>query len=231
MRVFLSGSKRLAAEVYAGLREAGHEIAGVATPLGDRLALTAQADGLPVIPSGTLNKGTLPEGVDLIVAAHSHDFIGEATRLRAKWGAVGYHPSLLPVHRGRDAIRWAVHMKDRVTGGSVYWLSNTMDGGPIAAQEHCFIRPDDTAESLWRRELMPMGVRLLLSVVADVAAGRIVRAPQDEELATWEPSWDRPPVRRPDLLLIPRLGPYNEIREALRLYSTEDEDARPEAAA
>lgn len=97
-------------------------------------------------------------------------------------------------------------MRDRVAGGSVYWLSDNVDGGDVAAQEWCFVRPDDDASSLWRRELFPIGVRLLNRVVDDVSAGVLVRVPQDEELATWEPSWSRPPLRRPELLCLPEPG-------------------------
>ena len=42
-------------------------------------------------------------------------------------------------------------MGDRVTGGSVYWLTKGVDCGPVAAQDWCFVRPDDDPESLWRR--------------------------------------------------------------------------------
>ena len=37
-----------------------------------------------------------------------------------------------------------------------------------------------------------MGLRLLASVVTNVAAGRIVRVDQDEAAATWEPAFERP---------------------------------------
>lgn len=149
------------------------------------------------------NAESMPRGVDLIVAAHSHDFIGERTRLRATFGGIGYHPSLLPVHRGRDAVRWAVRMRERITGGSVYRLSNRMDGGAVLAQQHVFIQPDDTAEELWRRELAPLGVRLLADVVGQFAvSGYVAGVEQDEAVATWEPAIDRPPAFRPDLALL-----------------------------
>lgn len=208
MKVLLAGQKYFGAGVFRALRELpGVEVVAVCAPLGgdkpDRLAALAELHGVRVMPAGGLNAASMPAGVDLIVAAHSHDFIGQATRLRAKWGGIGYHPSLLPLHRGRDAVRWAIRMRERVTGGSVYRLSNRMDGGEVLAQEHVFIRPDDTAEELWRRELAPLGVRLLASAVAAFAAsGYQHGVAQDEGLATWEPSIDRPPAFRPDLLMI-----------------------------
>lgn len=77
-----------------------------------------------------------------------------------------------------------------------------MDGGPLAAQDYCLVEPGSTPESLWREQLFPMGLRLFRQVLGDLARGRLVSVPQDERLATWEPSWERPPVRRPDLTLI-----------------------------
>lgn len=211
MRILLAGQKWFGAEVFRALREVpGVEIVAVSAPLDrekqDRLAAQAELRGVPVIRAGTLRAETMPDGIDLIVAAHSHDFIGEKTRMRAKFGGIGYHPSLLPLHRGRDAVRWTIRMRERVTGGSVYRLSNRMDGGNVLAQEHVFVRPDDTAEELWRRDLAPLGVRLLTQVVTATAAGGYQHGiVQDDELATWEPSIDRPPAFRPDLLMLPNL--------------------------
>ena len=209
MRILIAGQKWFGAQAFIALRAVpGVEVAAVCAPTGgpvaDRLFGQADLRGVPVIKAGTLSAKTMPEGVDLIVAAHSHDFIGERTRMRAKWGAIGYHPSLLPLHRGRDAVRWAVRMRERVTGGSVYRLSNRMDGGDVLAQRHVFIGPEDTAEELWRRDLAPLGVELLARVVGRFASdGYVHGAAQDEALATWEPSIDRPPAFRPDLLMIP----------------------------
>jgi methionyl-tRNA formyltransferase len=210
MRVYLCGQKAFGAAAFEAVRSAGHEILGVSAPLWsasepdrpDRLRAVADAARVPCLPAGMLCAERLPRGTDLIVAAHSHDFIGRETRLRASIGAIGYHPSLLPRHRGRDAIRWTIRLRDPVAGGTVYWLSDNIDAGDIAAQEWCWVRPDDTAETLWRRELFPTGIRLIERVLGDLAAGVRVAVPQEPCVGTWEPSWSRPPVRRPDLLLL-----------------------------
>jgi methionyl-tRNA formyltransferase len=99
------------------------------------------------------------------------------------------HPSLLPRHRGRDAVVWAVHMRDQVTGGTAYWLDDGADTGDIAAQDWCWVKPGDTAEALWRRELAPMGLRLLSGVLTRLDAGEVPRTPQDPDMATWEPAY------------------------------------------
>ena len=211
MRLYLAGQKAFGAAVFEALRKE-HQIVQVSAPawragglLPDRLRDAAEKAGVPWREAGKLRAELMPEGVDLIVCAHSHDFVGRKTRLKARLGAIGYHPSLLPRHRGRDAVRWALHMGDPVTGGTVYWLNETVDGGPIAAQEHVFVAPGETPEALWRDKLAPLGVKLTLAVLEDLAAGRIVARRQDEACATWEPSWERPPLTRPDLDLIGRL--------------------------
>lgn len=192
MRVMLIGQKWLGAGALAMLLEKGHDVASVATPATDRLHAAAVAAGVPVgDPGRILAPSWVPPGTELIVAAHSHSFITGAARRRARLGAIGYHPSLLPRHRGRDAVRWTIHMRDQIAGGTVYWMTDRADAGPIAAQAWCHVRPGDTPESLWRRELGPMGLQLLGMAVDDIAAGRAVKRPQDETLATWEPAFNR----------------------------------------
>jgi len=208
MRVILAGQRSFGLAVYGMLIEEGHDVAAIWSPpdKSDKLTRRAAADLLWMPTVERTPQSVRQLEVDLFVAAHSHDFIGKASRAATRLGGIGYHPSLLPRHRGRDAIRWAVHMGDAVTGGSVYWLTDNVDGGPIARQEHCFIRPKDDASSLWRRELFPMGVRLLAQVLRDLDRGLLIEVPQDERVATWEPSWDRPPLFRPEL---PQIGSPN----------------------
>lgn len=92
-------------------------------------------------------------------------------------------------HRGRDAIRWTLAMHEPVAGGTAYWMDDGADTGPIEAQDWCHVLPGETAAELWRRELAPMGVRLLTACVARLARGERPRArPQDQRVATFEPA-------------------------------------------
>jgi methionyl-tRNA formyltransferase len=228
MRIYLCGQKAFGAAVFKMCAEEGHELVGVSAPLAsgndpgkpDRLRFAAEASAVPLLPAGMLSADNLPEGIDVIVAAHSHDFIGRKTRNKTKLGAVGYHPSLLPRHRGRDAVRWTVKMGDVLTGGTIYWLTDNIDAGPIAAQDWCWIRPGTTTEELWRNQLFDLGVELFREVLRDLEEGTIVAVPQDEDLATWEPSWSRPPLRRPDLLMLGgTISGFTVRRESRRTLS------------
>jgi len=225
MRILIAGQKRFGRAILDLAVRRGHEIAAVACPSeeGDQLLVGAINRGLPIL-HGHLSSAMMPAGVDLIVAAHCHTFLSEKTRLRSELGALGFHPSLLPRHRGRSAIEWAIRMGEKITGGSLYWLKNTVDGGPLAAQSYCFIRKDDTASSLWRRELFPMGVRLFEEAFEQLERGVVVASPQNPDHATWEPAIDSvPPLKRNDL---PMLGSSRfRIVTDPREVATQEEEA------
>lgn len=199
MRIVICGQKEFGAQVLGMLIEECHTVRTVVAPAPldgktDRLAARAAAAGIPVLHR--LSRAAMPGEIDVIVCAHAHDYLPKACRDRARFGAIGYHPSLLPVHRGKDAIRWAIKMGDPVTGGTVYQLTDEVDAGPILAQEHVFIRPGDTPDGLWRRDLFPVGIRLLKSALHALETGQASFQPQDEEIATWEPSWERESLRK-----------------------------------
>lgn len=190
LRVAIAGQKRFGAAVLALVLERGHS--AIVFPPDDPADLLCLAAGAARVPSVPM--WAFPDQVDLLLAAHCHHFIPTYARGMARIGTFGYHPSLLPLHRGRDAIPWVLRFRERVTGGSVYWMDDGADTGPVAYQDHAFIRPDATALSLWIEQLFPLGLRLFGRLLDDAAAGRQIPAvPQDEAVATWEPALGRPP--------------------------------------
>ncbi len=202
LRIILCGQKSFGAAALDMLSKTPHEIVAVYAPEGDKLHRHAVLTGRPVNPGGRLSSDSMPDA-DLLVAAHSHDYVSRPVRNRLVLGAIGYHPSLLPLHRGRDAVAWTVRMGDRVTGGTVYWLNDTVDGGPVCRQDWCLVGLHD-AHTLWREQLFPMGICLLEEAVAEIASGVLTQIDQDTALATWEPSLDGAPrLHRPEL---PQLG-------------------------
>lgn len=59
----------------------------------------------------------------------------------------------------------------------------------MAVQDWCWVQPGDTPDELWRRDLAPMGLRLLATVLDALTAGMIPRWPQPDHSATWEPAF------------------------------------------
>jgi phosphoribosylglycinamide formyltransferase-1 len=64
------------------------------------------------------------------------------------------HPSLLPAFPGLDAHRQALEHGVKWTGCTVHFVDETLDGGPIIAQQAVPVRDDDTVETLSARILI-----------------------------------------------------------------------------
>ena len=190
MKCTLVGSRFFAASVFEALRkEAGIEFSGVVAPAeDDRLAVAARAAGVPVHVlenPRTVPGHAIPEGTDLIIAAHTHARVSDEALARAPIGGVGYHPSLLPRHRGIAAVEWTILEGDPIAGGSVYHLADGWDAGAIAAQDWCFVKKGESARELWERALAPMGLALLTQVAHHARLqGALPAFPQDTAFAT-----------------------------------------------
>ena len=63
------------------------------------------------------------------------------------------HPSLLPSFPGLNAQQQALTHGARVSGCTVHYVDETLDGGPIIEQREVAVREDDTVESLSYRIL------------------------------------------------------------------------------
>lgn len=192
MKCTLVGSRYFGASVLAAFLADGIEIAGVVTPTeDDRLALAARAAKIPTMVHGNpklVGPEVIPEGTDLIVAAHTHARVTDEALARSRLGGVGYHPSLLPRHRGIAAVEWTILEGDPIAGGSVYHLAQGWDAGAIAAQDWCFVRQGETARELWERALAPMGVTLLIGVAHYAREHDALPArEQDQRFATRAP--------------------------------------------
>ena len=192
LKCTLIGSRYFGATVLAQLLEDGHEVVRVvANSADDRLALAAQKAALPltVLESPRKVPGeALKEDCDLIVAAHTHAFVTPEALARARIGAIGYHPSLLPRHRGIAAVEWTLLAGDPIAGGSIYHLDAGWDDGAIAAQDWCFVVKGESARDLWERALSPMGLRLIRQVVNHAAQqGKLPAHQQDPRFATKAP--------------------------------------------
>lgn len=211
LRVFISGQKWFGQEVFRLCQSLDFvEIVGVCAPVDDKyVTRLAVLFDIPIVRAGTLSVDTFPDNVDIGITAHSFDYIGKRTRYKAKIGWIGYHPSLLPRHRGRSSIEWAIRMRDAVTGGTVFWLNDGIDRGDIAYQDFCFINPalyakepQKAAKELWEHELQAMGLRLIEKALRDIQAGIIIKNPQQKEYSTFEPNADVKDVYKPDLLML-----------------------------
>ena len=193
MRITLIGSRHFGVTTLNMLKAHGVEIARVVVHDGeDRLASAARAAGIEVVVQvdpKLVKASEIAPGTDLIVTAHSHARVSKEALAASRLGGIGYHPSLLPRHRGLAAVEWTIKEGDPIAGGTVYHLAERMDAGAIAAQEWCFVKKNETARELWERALAPLGQKLLGEVIDYAKMHHALPAkPQDEQFATKAPA-------------------------------------------
>lgn len=195
MNVMLCGKSRFGIETYtalAGLRGVNVVAGAVSTVRPkDHLRDSFAAVDLPVVPLAALR---LPEtwgfvadhGVDLIVLANVHTAIHRAVRDAAPKSALCFHPSLLPRHRGADAVEQTIAAGDTVAGVTIFEPNDDLDAGPIVYQQSCAVPEGATPSTLYHDLLVPMGVRLMALAVAAVRDGIAVYRRQEPTPALHE---------------------------------------------
>ena len=163
MKCVLAGSRYFGALVFEALRGDEVSSSSVVASRGGRPPRPCRPGaGVPVhvLANPKIVPGeAIPDGTDLIVAAHTHARVSAEALARSRLGGIGYHPSLLPRHRGIAAVEWTILEGDPIAGGSVYHLADGWDAGAIAAQDWCFVARGESARELWERALAPMGWR------------------------------------------------------------------------
>ena len=123
--------------------------------------------------------------IDMIILAGflgilSADFIG-----RFPGPVINIHPSLIPSFCGAGFYGLKVHEEAlrrgvKVTGATVHYASEVVDGGQIILQKAVDVLPGDTAEVLQRR-VMEQAEWVLLPQAAEIVAAQIVREKESNE--------------------------------------------------
>ena len=109
--------------------------------------------------------------VDLVASAGFGTVIPKAaTDMPGK--IINTHPSLLPSFKGWHAVRDALAAGVKVTGCTVFIVTEEMDSGPILAQEPVRVEPDDTEETLHER-IKQVERRLFPDTIKRVIAGEL----------------------------------------------------------
>jgi methionyl-tRNA formyltransferase len=221
MRIVLIGQAAFGQKVLEPLLNRGEQVAAVYVPPDkpgskiDPLKESAQQHGIPVFqPQRMRDPGVYEKFVelapDLGIMAFVTDIVPESILNCPRLGTIQYHPSLLPRHRGRSSINWAIINGDKKTGITILWPDAGIDTGPILLQKEVEISPTDTVGSLYYDKLFPLGVEAIIESIDLIHKGRAPRIPQDESQATYER-----PCREKDAVIDwaqPIVKVYNLIR-------------------
>jgi methionyl-tRNA formyltransferase len=200
----LAGPRSVAGLVTQPDRDIG-EARGSTRQTGRGMKTLAVERGVPVFQPEKINT---PEGVaglramqpDLLVVAAYGQILSNEMLSIPRLGGINVHASLLPKYRGAAPVAWAIYLGETETGVTIIRMTTGLDAGDMLAQETLAIGPDETAGELEAR-LAPLGAKLAMQVVEQIATGTVTGARQDRTLVSKAPKltkenglidWTRP---------------------------------------
>jgi methionyl-tRNA formyltransferase len=120
---------------------------------------------------------------DFILVADYGQFIPNMVIEYPKYKCLNVHGSPLPDLRGAVPAAMAILKGYKITGVSIPVMTPRLDDGAVVASKEIELMPEDNTYTL-RMRLAEIGNALLLDVLPDWFAGKIVAVPQDESKAT-----------------------------------------------
>lgn len=162
------------------------EIAVVVSNHAGVLALSrAEAAGIPTVvlerrsfasrdeQQQAIRDALLARRVDLVVLAGFDRVVGPDLLAAFPHRIINIHPSLLPafgggLHAQADALAYGA----KVSGCTVHFVTNQVDGGPIIVQRAVPVLDDDTVESLSAR-ILEQEHEALIEAIGLFADGRL----------------------------------------------------------
>jgi len=121
---------------------------------------------------------------DLLMVIGWSRICGAEFREVARLGTLGYHPTLLPKMRGRAALAWTILLDLQRSGGTIFWMDEGVDSGPIAAQE-AFDIPAGTGLGDLMELQMSALARMIPPLFKQLQRGLRPARPQDHGQATY----------------------------------------------
>ena len=149
----------------------------------------AQALGAALLETTDVNAAETVDAVrglepELIFVIGWSQLVRDPFLRTASAGVYGMHPTLLPRHRGRAPIPWAILSGLARTGVTLFEITDaTADAGPIVGQVDVEIARDETATTLFDK-LSDAHEDLIRTHVPQLLAGTAPKIPQDARRAS-----------------------------------------------
>lgn len=205
MRIVMMGTGSFAEPIFESVLGTAHSVVGLVTQPdrvtgkergSTRLSQLGMKEialqrNLPVYQPESINT---PEGIErlqswqaelLVVAAYGQ-ILSRDVLAATPFGGINVHASLLPKYRGAAPIAWVIYNGETETGVTIIRMSPFLDAGEMLVQESLPIDPEETAGELEAR-LAPLGARLAVRAVKQIAAGTAKGITQDKTQATKAP--------------------------------------------
>ncbi|MDD5084670.1 MAG: phosphoribosylglycinamide formyltransferase [Candidatus Omnitrophica bacterium] len=120
------------------------------------------------------------EKVDYIILAGYMRVLGKEFIRVSRNRILNIHPAILPSFKGTHAIKDAYDYGVKVTGVTVHFADDSVDGGPVISQEAVPIQSGESLPSLEKRihqveyRLYPKAINLLLNGKLKIKGRRVI---------------------------------------------------------
>lgn len=161
------------------------KVSGYATP---RIRAFAQRQDIPFYTFVNINRPETLETIrnaapDVLFAVGFSQIVSNEVLAIPKLAAIGFHPTKLPVGRGRAPLAWLTYCASE--GAATFFAMGAgVDDGPILAQELFSIDPDDHANDVAEKLLQAMD-RAFDRWLPELNKGVWNPMPQDEFAASY----------------------------------------------
>ena len=251
------GTPEFAVPSLEALIGAGYEVVAAVTqpdrPVGRKKTLTpppvkvcAQAHGVPVLQFERIRRKEGREALtalqpDLFVTAAFGQILSKAVLDIPRLGTINVHASLLPQYRGSAPINWCIVSGEKKAGVTTMMTNEGIDTGDMLLRDEMEIGENETAEELTER-LSRLGAQTLLRTLRALEDGTLVRTPQNEAEASYQPmltremgemDWSRSAQQLHDQVrgLYPWPGAYTTMDGgALKVWVSRISDMKTDAA-
>lgn len=163
MRIFFIGTVEFSKKALEKLIEIDSNIVGVATKSESsfnadyvELAPVCQKHNIECRTVNNINSAEVLSWIkslepDIIFCFGWSYLLKKGLLNLAPMGVIGYHPSELPMNRGRHPIIWALTLGLKKTASSFFFMEEGADDGDILSQEKVVILDEDDAGVLYNR--------------------------------------------------------------------------------
>lgn len=110
---------------------------------------------------------------DIVALAGFMRVLGDDFIRRYQGRLLNIHPSLLPKYRGLHTHRRVLEAGDAEHGGSVHYVTQELDGGPVAIQGRFSVKPQDNEQTLAERVMQDIELKIYPQAIAWIARGEL----------------------------------------------------------
>jgi len=148
----------------------------------------ARENGIPMFvgkrPDDALIQAVRDADADLIVANNWRTWLPREIYQAPRFGTLNVHDSLLPKYAGFSPLIWALINGESHVGVTAHLMDDSLDGGPIVAQQAVAVGPQDTTTDLFHATV-DLIEPVLLHALDLLESGRTDFTAQDPAQATY----------------------------------------------